>query len=697
MVPSPRNHIYRLALLLVVAIAGFLWIKGWFVPHGWDEQRWFRSGALEELKHQPIVFGGNKACTEGCHGKTSKDHAAIGRMLSAGVHANLGCESCHGPLYEGEHQKTAAAQIHRDSGLCLRCHDSVAARPLKVGLFSESLMAHQALDVKRDSNCTQCHDPHAPREKAITADDGQTANALLPSVMALAGGGCNSCHKPGVPYMPLIAGQPEEYLKVVMQQHRDGSRKSLVMGDLLKGYSNEQIANLAQYYAAAGWTSAREKTNAELVNTGAALHQRRCAGCHGTDGSRSGGMTPRLAGQTMSHIKAQLNSYLDPRTKLPNELMSIIAKGLSPSDIDALAHFYAAEPVPQPQAEDLRNLTAGCNSCHQPGFRDMPLIAGQPEEYLRVIMLQYRDGSRSSRVMGGLLKTYSTEVIRGLARHYAQSEWISTREKTDATLMKAGATLHASGCAGCHGRDGRTAQGMTPRLAGQPAGYIEAQLKGYQDPKTRLPDRMMRALSTSLSANDIRALAQFYAANTLKPAAPAEAATPSAVNVDVSTLTPECDDCHHPGGKPRMPLIAGQPEEYLRVVMREQRDRVRHSPVMADHLKDYSDEQIAALAGHYARQKWVSAPQDKKDEAAVKAGAAVHQRRCAGCHGPQGLKAEGMTPRLAGQNARFLEAELTIYRDPSVKRPHAMMRLLSQALKPEEVSALAAYYSSKME
>jgi cytochrome c553 len=117
---------------------------------------------------------------------------------------------------------------------------------------------------------------------------------------------------------------------------------------------------------------------------------------------------------------------------------------------------------------------------------------------------------------------------------------------------------------------------------------------------------------------------------------------------------------------------------------------------MSGLLKAYSDQQIAALAGHYAKQKWVSAPA-QKDEAAVNMGTALHQQRCAGCHGERGLKAEGVTPRLAGQAAGFLEAELNRYRDASVKRPNAIMRSLAQALKPEEVKALAAYYSLQSE
>jgi sulfide dehydrogenase cytochrome subunit len=690
--PSPRNHLYRLALLLIVAVAGFIWIKGWFVPAGWDHEKWFRTGALEELKQQPIMFSGNRTCTEGCHGKTKKDHRAIGYTLAGGVHMNLGCESCHGPLYQTGHDRLAAAQIPRDSGLCLRCHDAVAARPRTVGLFSESLMAHQALDVKRNSNCVQCHDPHAPRKRTATPARGQADTPADASVIALAEGACNSCHRAGVPFMPLIAGQPEAYLKTIMRQHRDGTRHSLVMGDLLKAYSNENIDALAKYYANANWISSGEMTHPDLVNAGAELHQRRCAGCHGADGRKAVGMTPRLAGQTISYTMTQLNSFLDPKTPLPNEVMRMVLKGLSPRDVEALAHFYAAEPKSTQQGEDLESVIASCNTCHRPGFLDMPLIAGQPERYLRTVMQQQRDGSRSTQVMADLLKNYSDQKIAALARHYASSRWVSAQEKTNAAWVKAGAALHQSGCAGCHGPDGRKAEGMTPRLAGQPAGLIQSMLNDYKNPRIKQPSQVMRTAVATLSSDDIRALAHYYASNPeTPPAATAEAAAPVSL-VDVSGIIASCDRCH--ASSETDPLIGGQPEEYLKTVMLQFLDGTRDGPSMNKIMKKYDANQVASLARHYAQQKWTSAKSATKPDL-VSRGKALHDARCGSCHANGGRKSSGNTPRIAGQPLEFIESEIKRYQDPTVKLPDRFMRSAVQSLSSEEVSALANYYASQ--
>lgn len=693
MIPSPRNHLYRLALLLIVAVAGFIYVKDWFVPDGWDEQKWYRSGALEELKVQPISFSGNQNCMEQCHGKTRKDHAAIGATLASSVHANLSCESCHGPLFESGHQKTGPALIPRDSGLCLRCHDSVAARPVKVGLFSESLMAHQALEVKRNSNCVVCHDPHAPRKKAVDDAGAQQANTWLPGILALAEGGCNSCHKPGVPFMPLINGQPELYLKTVMQQQRDRKRHSLVMGDLLKDYPDEKLDTLSSYYANSVWVSAGEPSDADQVRAGAAIHQQRCAGCHGQDGRRASGMTPRLAGQTISYFKSQMSAYLDPQVRMPSEVMRTIVKGMSQQEIDALAHYYAAEPTLAREGENLATVVSGCNTCHRPGFRDMPLISGQPETFIRTVLQQQKEGSRTSRVMVDLLRGYSDQTIIALSRHYARSKWLSTREKTRPDLVKSGEALHKEGCAGCHGAEGRKADGLTPRLAGQPAGYIESILLKYKDPRTKQPSQVMRKAVATLDADDIRALAQYYASNPGAEASSSEAAAP-APPADVTAFLDKCDSCHGAKNEPTdTPLIDGQPEAYLKMVMLQFIDGTREGE-MTRVMKKYDADQAAAFAWHYARKKWAALGNETRSEL-VKRGKSLHEAGCGNCHASDGKKPDAETPRIAGQPVEFLENEIRRYQDPAVKLPNKFMRDAVKSLTAEDMKALAHFYASQ--
>lgn len=64
---------------------------------------------------------------------------------------------------------------------------------------------------------------------------------------------CVACHGPeGVsvnPMWPNLAGQKEAYLAKQLKDFRDGRRNDPVMGPMAKGLSDDDIANLAAYYA----------------------------------------------------------------------------------------------------------------------------------------------------------------------------------------------------------------------------------------------------------------------------------------------------------------------------------------------------------------------------------------------------------------------------------------------------------------
>lgn len=64
---------------------------------------------------------------------------------------------------------------------------------------------------------------------------------------------CAACHGPDgkgiAPNFPVIAGQHASYLVHSLEQYRSGERKNAVMGPQAVGLSDEDIADLAAYYA----------------------------------------------------------------------------------------------------------------------------------------------------------------------------------------------------------------------------------------------------------------------------------------------------------------------------------------------------------------------------------------------------------------------------------------------------------------
>lgn len=63
-----------------------------------------------------------------------------------------------------------------------------------------------------------------------------------------------------------------------------------------------------------------------------------CAACHGIDGISKLPEAPNLAGQTEVYLVKSLNDFRSGARQ--NEMMSIIAKSLSDSDIANLAAYY---------------------------------------------------------------------------------------------------------------------------------------------------------------------------------------------------------------------------------------------------------------------------------------------------------------------------------------------------------------------
>lgn len=64
---------------------------------------------------------------------------------------------------------------------------------------------------------------------------------------------CTGCHgmngKSSMPANPNLAGQQEAYLIKAIKAYRDGQRKDPMMSSMVAGLSDEDIADLAAFYA----------------------------------------------------------------------------------------------------------------------------------------------------------------------------------------------------------------------------------------------------------------------------------------------------------------------------------------------------------------------------------------------------------------------------------------------------------------
>lgn len=157
-----------------------------------------------------------------------------------------------------------------------------------------------------------------------------------------------------------------------------------------------------------------------------------CAACHGADGNSAVPGTPSIAGQP----KVFLENYLVmTREGIRGSLvMQALLKGLPDKDIVALAvHFSRLKSRTMEAKTDQKSFNRGreiaagnrCASCHDTGFRgkeQMPRLAGQREEFLAEVMLQYRQNRRpgGDTMMAASLYGIAEADFKALAHYFSR-------------------------------------------------------------------------------------------------------------------------------------------------------------------------------------------------------------------------------------------------------------------------------------
>jgi sulfide dehydrogenase cytochrome subunit len=176
-------------------------------------------------------------------------------------------------------------------------------------------------------------------------------------------------------------------------------------------------------------------------------------------------------------------------------------------------------------------------------------------------------------------------------------------------------------------------------------------------------------------------------------------ATAQAGNVSGSMLGNTCAGCHGLNGASAgdtMPSIGGQSKGYIEKTMKAYRDGSRSSTIMGRIAKGYDDVQIAAMSEFFAKQKWVSAPQ-QTDPKLVAQGEAYVAKVCGMCHADGGTKVSddpSAPPRLAGQWSHYLRIYLSDVNNPAWKTPHPMKNIFEKAT-PQDIEGVLQFFASK--
>jgi len=162
---------------------------------------------------------------------------------------------------------------------------------------------------------------------------------------------CAACHgvdgNSPIPVNPSLAGQPSGYLYKQLVDFKAGRRKNAVMSAMVASLSDDDLRNLAAYFATQKPMAGTAKDRG-LVAAGQRLYRGgnsetgvpACSGCHSPDGAGIPALYPRLAGQHGDYTVAQLQSFRSgDRDNDPNAMMRTIASRLSDKDMAAVAQY----------------------------------------------------------------------------------------------------------------------------------------------------------------------------------------------------------------------------------------------------------------------------------------------------------------------------------------------------------------------
>lgn len=179
---------------------------------------------------------------------------------------------------------------------------------------------------------------------------------------------------------------------------------------------------------------------------------------------------------------------------------------------------------------------------------------------------------------------------------------------------------------------------------------------------------------------------------------------------DVAETAASCDGCHGDNGVSQwndMPTIAGidafvhsdalyayqEEARPCATVEIRQGPRTGESESMCEAAKSLGDDDIEAIAEHYAALPFVPAAQEFDADLAA-AGKAVHDAECSRCHTDGGSNPEDEASILAGQWMGYLERAFAEYAAGERDQPDKMKEKMDP-LTDDQVTALIHYYASQ--
>jgi len=164
---------------------------------------------------------------------------------------------------------------------------------------------------------------------------------------------CAACHggdgKAIQPAYPNLAGQHALYIAKQLTDYRDGNRVNALMSGQATNLSDEDIQDLAAYYAA--MPKIENVAAEENLELGMSIYRggitsagvAACAACHGPAGEGNPlAVWPVVSGQNAQYTADQLRYFRSgERANDPAAMMRGVSKRMTDAEIDAVANYIS--------------------------------------------------------------------------------------------------------------------------------------------------------------------------------------------------------------------------------------------------------------------------------------------------------------------------------------------------------------------
>ena len=169
------------------------------------------------------------------------------------------------------------------------------------------------------------------------------SGALLASTCA----GCHGANGSSVgPSIPSIAGMTAETFIEEMKGFKAGTRPSTIMDRLAKGYTEDEIKLMAEYFSKQKFERFAQDVDAAKAKAGKKLAEEYCETCHVDGGRKDEDGSGVLAGQWLPYLHYAVEDFQSGAREMPKKMkkrIEAMLKDAGPDSLESTLHFYASQ------------------------------------------------------------------------------------------------------------------------------------------------------------------------------------------------------------------------------------------------------------------------------------------------------------------------------------------------------------------